>query len=182
MTAVGKAGSLKDIKVVHMHTEKEAAYVAPECKDIFRSCSLFMAANVRKSVAEGRSDAIPIFLQDIPKLFTGRSSSPTLLLSRLQTNHNNLIAIVYSGIPPDHHGYCSLGTSVDCVRAALVNSKIIIAQVNVNMPRTFGDAIIHVSHIDYAVEDNTPLPEHGAKEVFISAREGEVVIIVITPD
>nr|XP_032528415.1 regulator of G-protein signaling 7-like [Danaus plexippus plexippus] len=69
----------------------------------------------------------------------------------------------HTGLPPDQHGYCSLGTSVDCVRSALVNSKIIIAQINVNMPRTFGDAIIHVSHVDYAVEDNTPLPEHGGK-------------------
>ncbi|XP_068625622.1 4-hydroxybutyrate coenzyme A transferase [Battus philenor] len=149
MTEVGKSGSLRDIKVVHMHTEKEAPYVAPECKDIFRSVSLFMAANVRKSVAEGRSDAIPIFLQDIPKLFHRKIIQPDIALIQVS--------------PPDQHGYCSLGTSVDCVRSALVNSKIIIAQINVNMPRTFGDAIIHVSHIDYAVEDNTPLPEHGSK-------------------
>ncbi|XP_026323025.1 uncharacterized protein LOC113232493 [Hyposmocoma kahamanoa] len=147
MTDVGMTGSMKDIKVVHMHTEKEAKYVRPECKDAFRSCSLFMAANVRKSVAEGRSDAIPIFLQDIPKLFHRKIIRPDIAVIQVS--------------PPDHHGYCSLGTSVDCVRAALANSKIIIAQVNEKMPRTFGDAIIHMSHIDYAVEDNTPLPEHG---------------------
>ncbi|KAJ8709589.1 hypothetical protein PYW08_009593 [Mythimna loreyi] len=147
MTTVGMSGSMKDIKVVHMHTEKEAKYVAPECKDTFRSTSLFMAANVRKSVAEGRSDAIPIFLQDIPKLFHRKIIQPDIAVIQVS--------------PPDSHGYCSLGTSVDCVRAALVNSKVIIAQINVNMPRTFGDAIIHVSHIDVAVEDNTPLPEHG---------------------
>ncbi|XP_004933631.1 uncharacterized protein LOC114253046 [Bombyx mandarina] len=159
MTEVGKSGSLRDIKVVHMHTEKDAAYVTPECKDIFRSVSLFMAANVRKSVAEGRSDAIPIFLQDIPKLFHRKIIQPDIALIQVS--------------PPDNHGYCSLGTSVDCVRAALVNSKIIIAQVNVNMPRTFGDAIIHVSHIDYAVEDNTPLPEHGVGKA-ASAEETEI--------
>ncbi|CAH0401588.1 unnamed protein product [Chilo suppressalis] len=149
MTHVGKAASLKNIKVVHMHTEKEAAYTAPEYKDIFRSCSLFMAANVRKAVAEGRSDTIPIFLQDIPKLFHRKIIQPDIAIIQVS--------------PPDQHGYCSLGTSVDCVRAALVNSKIIIAQVNKNMPRTFGDAIIHTSHIDYAVLDDTPLPEHGGK-------------------
>ncbi|XP_038219779.1 4-hydroxybutyrate coenzyme A transferase-like [Zerene cesonia] len=149
MTDVGKAGSMKDIKVVHMHTELEAKYVAPECKDIFRSVSLFMAANVRKSVAEGRSDAIPIFLQDIPKLFHRKIIQPDIAVIQVS--------------PPDQHGYCSLGTSVDCVRAALVNSKTIIAQINPHMPRTFGDAIIHVSHVDYAVEDATPLPEHGGK-------------------
>ncbi|CAH2059638.1 unnamed protein product, partial [Iphiclides podalirius] len=149
MTEVGKSANLRDIKVVHMHTEKEAPYVAPECKDIFRSVSLFMAANVRKSVAEGRSDAIPIFLQDIPKLFHRKIIQPDIALIQVS--------------PPDQHGYCSLGTSVDCVRAGLVNSKVIVAQVNPHMPRTFGDAIIHVSHIDYAVRDSTPLPEHGSK-------------------
>ncbi|XP_075986706.1 succinyl-CoA:acetate/propanoyl-CoA:succinate CoA transferase [Anticarsia gemmatalis] len=158
MTDVGKAGSMKDIKVVHMHTEKEAAYVAPECKDIFRSVSLFMAANVRQSVAEGRSDAIPIFLQDIPKLFHRKIIRPDIALIQVS--------------PPDSHGYCSLGTSVDCVRSALVNSKIIVAQVNPNMPRTFGDAIIHVSHIDYAVHDDSPLPEHGGKPP--SAEEAKI--------
>ncbi|XP_041985194.1 4-hydroxybutyrate coenzyme A transferase [Aricia agestis] len=149
MTEVGKKGSMKDIKVVHMHTEKEAAYTAPDCEGIFRSCSLFMAANVRKPVAEGRSDVIPIFLQDIPKLFHRKIIQPDITLIQVS--------------PPDQHGYCSLGTSVDCVRAALVNSKVIIAQINPHMPRTFGDAIIHISHVDYAVEDHTPLAEHGAK-------------------
>ncbi|CAH0597794.1 unnamed protein product [Chrysodeixis includens] len=158
MTEVGVECCLKDIKVVHMHTEKEAKYCAPEYKDIFRSVSLFMGANVRKAVAEGRGDAIPIFLQDIPKLFHRKIIQPDIALIQVS--------------PPDSHGYCSLGTSVDCVRAALVNSKLIIAQVNVNMPRTFGDAIIHMSHIDIAVEDNRPLPEHPAKPA--SADEAKI--------
>ncbi|CAB3223006.1 unnamed protein product [Arctia plantaginis] len=149
MTEAGKAGNMKNIRVVHMHTEKDAPYVAPECKDIFRSCSLFMAANVRQAVAEGRSDAIPIFLQDIPKLFHRQIIEPDVALITVS--------------PPDNHGYCSLGTSVDCVRSALHNSKIIIAQINSQMPRTFGDSIIHISHVDYAVKLDTPLPEHAAK-------------------
>lgn len=149
MTEVGKKASMKNIKVVHMHTEMEAAYTAPECQGIFRSCSLFMAANVRQAVSEGRSDAVPIFLQDIPKLFHRKIIQPNISIIQVS--------------PPDQHGYCSLGTSVDCVRAALVNSDIIIAQLNPSMPRTFGDAIIHMSHIDYAVEAHTPLPEHGGK-------------------
>ncbi|KAJ8709590.1 hypothetical protein PYW08_009594 [Mythimna loreyi] len=157
MTAVGMNGNMKDIKVVHMHTEKEAKYVAPECKDTFRSMSLFMAKNVRKSVAEGRSDSIPVFLQDIPKLFHRKIIQPDLSIIQVS--------------PPDCHGYCSLGTSVDCVRAALVNSKVIIAQVNKNMPRTFGDAIIHESHIDMAVEENMPLSEHGAAPGLGAAEE-----------
>lgn len=149
MTKVGMDAQLRDIKVVHMHTEKEAAYVHPDCEKVFRSVSLFMGGNVRKSVAEGRSDAIPIFLQDIPKLFHRKIIQPDIALIQVS--------------PPDSHGYCSLGTSVDCVRSALINSKIIIAQINPNMPRTFGDAIIHVSHIDYAVNDDTQLPDHGRR-------------------
>ena len=65
--------------------------------------------------------------------------------------------------PPDEHGYCSLGTSVDCVKSALVYSKTVIAQVNPQMPRTFGDSMIHSSHIDYMVNVDTPLPVHGGK-------------------
>ncbi|XP_049880868.1 4-hydroxybutyrate coenzyme A transferase-like [Pectinophora gossypiella] len=149
MTEVGKAAKYKEISVVHMHTEKKAGYTEPDCKGIFRSCSLFMAANVRKAVSEGRSDCIPIFLQDIPKLFYRRIIRPDVSLIQVS--------------PPDNHGFCSLGTSVDCVRSALLNSNVIVAQVNKNMPRTFGDAIMHVSHIDYVVEANTPLPEHGGE-------------------
>lgn len=149
MTEVGKKNSLSNIKVFHMHTEGKAPYVEPECEKIFRSNSLFMAGNVRKSVAEGRSDCIPIFLQDIPKLFHWKIVQPDIAVVNVS--------------PPDHHGYVSLGTSVDCVRAALMNSKVIIAQVNKKMPRTFGDAIMHISHVDYAVEQERDLPEHGGQ-------------------
>lgn len=65
--------------------------------------------------------------------------------------------------PPDQHGYCSLGTSVDCVRAALQHSKCIVAQINKRMPRTFGDSIIHQSHFDFATCIDEPLPSHGGK-------------------
>lgn len=149
MTEQGKAAKLKDITVCHMHTEGEAPYTNPECEGMFRSVSFFMAANVRKAVAEGRSDCIPIFLSEIPKLFHYGIYKPDIALIHVS--------------PPDDHGYCSLGTSVDCVRAALAHSKKIIAQVNPNMPRTFGDAIIHSSHIDFAVNIDSPLPEHGGK-------------------
>uniref|UniRef100_A0A0K8TEZ2 Uncharacterized protein n=1 Tax=Lygus hesperus TaxID=30085 RepID=A0A0K8TEZ2_LYGHE len=147
MAKHGKNNNLKDIQVCHMHTEGPGTYCQPEYEGIFRSNSFFMAANVRKAVAEGRADATPIFLQDIPKLFHNKIIKPD-------------VAIVHVS-PPDSHGFCSLGTSVDCVRAAMVHSKLIIAQVNKRMPRTFGDGIVHVSHFDYAVEVDTPLPTHG---------------------
>lgn len=149
MTNHGKESNLRDITVVHMHTEGPASYCAPDCKDIFRSKSTFMGGNVRAAVADGRGDAIPIFLHEIPILFRRKLIQPD-------------VAIV-SVSPPDQHGYCTLGTSVDCVRAALENSKVIVAQVNKQMPRTFGDSIIHESHFDVAVNVDIPLPEHGGK-------------------
>lgn len=158
MTKHGKDNNLRDITVVHMHTEGPASYCAPDCKDIFRSKSTFMGGNVRAAVADGRGDAIPIFLHEIPILFRRKLIQPD-------------VAIV-SVSPPDEHGYATLGTSVDCVRAALENSKIIVAQVNKQMPRTFGDSIIHESHFDFAVNVDIPLPAHAHKEM--SATETKI--------
>lgn len=149
MTKVGKEKKLHDIQVCHMHTEGKAAYTTEDCEGIFRSNSFFMGGNVRKAVAEGRADCIPIFLHEIPKLFYQKLIQPDIALIQVS--------------PPDTHGYCSLGTSVDCVRAAMIHSKVIIAQINAKMPRTFGDAIIHQSHFDYAVECDVDLPTHGGK-------------------
>lgn len=147
MTQVGKQRSLKNVTVCHMHTEGTAPYTEPDCAGIFRSLSFFMGGNVRKPVAEGRSDTIPIFLQDIPKLFTRGIVKPDVALIQVS--------------PPDQFGYCSLGTSIDCVRCALMHSKTIVAHVNSRMPRTFGDGIIHVSHFDYAIKHDEPLPDHA---------------------
>lgn len=149
MAKYGAQAKLNNVTVCHMHTEGEALYTQKEYEGIFRNCSFFMGGNVRKAIAEGRGDAIPIFLHEIPKLFSRGIVKPDVALIHVT--------------PPDAHGYCSLGTSVDCVREALTHSKIIIAQVNPNMPRTFGDALIHESHIDFAVNINTPLPSHGGK-------------------
>lgn len=149
MTEYGKCHQLKGITVIHMHTEGKAPYTEPEMKDIFRSVSTFMGSNVRKAVADGRGDCIPIFLSEIPKLFYRKIYQPDIAVVQVT--------------PPDEHGFCSLGTSVDCVRAALLNSKIIVAQVNKQLPRTFGDSSIHISHIDYAVCVDIQLPQHGGK-------------------
>lgn len=149
MTIAGKQRNLKDIKVVHMHTEGPGLYCAPELGKTFRSVSTFMGANVRKAVADGRGDSIPIFLHEIPLLFRRKMIQPDIALVHVS--------------PADSHGYVSLGTSVDCVRAALENSKVIIAQVNKQMPRTFGDGIIHQSHLDFIINIDQPLPEHGGK-------------------
>lgn len=162
MTDHGVENSLKGITVCHMHTEGAAKYCNPENKDIFRSLSFFMGGNVRKAVSEGHGDAIPIFLHEIPLLFHKKIVCPDVALIHVS--------------PPDRHGYCSLGTSVDCARAALMNSKVIIAQINKQMPRTFGDSIIHKSHIDYAINIDTPLPAHGGKPPSdVEARIGKLI-------
>ncbi|XP_044738755.1 4-hydroxybutyrate coenzyme A transferase-like [Chrysoperla carnea] len=149
MAKVGEAQKLRDIMVVHMHTEGDLKYLHKEYKDIFRNASVFMGANVRKPAEEGLADPIPIFLHEIPKLFSRGIIKPDLTLIHVS--------------PPDNHGYCSLGTSVDCVRTGLIYSKIIIAQINRQMPRTFGDGLIHISHFDYCTEIDTPLPESGGQ-------------------
>ncbi|XP_065225917.1 4-hydroxybutyrate coenzyme A transferase [Planococcus citri] len=147
MTKHGLEKKLKNVSVCHIHTEGKAEYTAPECEGIFRSTSFFMAGNVRKAVAEGRSDCVPIFLSEIHYLFDRKVIQPDVAIIQVS--------------PPDEHGFCSLGTSVDIVRSAIASSKIIIAQVNKNMPRTFGDALVHQSHFDYAVQLDMDLPEHG---------------------
>lgn len=105
MAAHGKENNLKDITVIHMHTEGPAHYAQPEYEHIFRSKSTFMGGNVRKAVAEGRSDSIPIFLHEIPLLF--RRGLIPIDVSLIQS------------APIDKHGYGSLGTSVDCVSAQI---------------------------------------------------------------
>lgn len=106
MTDHGKENNLKDVSVIHMHTEGPALYAQPDTAHIFRSISTFMGGNVRKAVAEGRADSIPIFLHEIPLLF--RRGLIPIDVSLIQS------------APIDQHGYGSLGTSVDCVRFAFV--------------------------------------------------------------
>ncbi|KAJ8684309.1 hypothetical protein QAD02_020101 [Eretmocerus hayati] len=150
MTEVGCKNNVENVRLFHMHLEGQAPFANEKVAKNFKSISLFIGGNVRKAVNEGRADAIPIFLHEIPKLFNEGHVKPDIALIHVT--------------PPDEKGYCSLGTSVDCVRAALIHSKIIVAQVNNHMPRTFGDALVHQSHIDIAVCHNEPLPSHGGNE------------------
>ncbi|XP_046360100.2 4-hydroxybutyrate coenzyme A transferase-like [Haliotis rufescens] len=145
MAVYGKKAGLRNVEVLHLHSEGPATYAQPEYKDHFRSNSFFIGANVRKAINSGDADVIPIFLSEIPLLF-----------------HCRLIHIdvaLVSVSPPDKHGYCSLGVSVDCARAAMQNAKYIIGLVNKQMPRTFGDGLIHQCHFDAMVAEDRPLPE-----------------------
>jgi 4-hydroxybutyrate CoA-transferase len=108
---------------------------------------MFVGANVRPAVEAGLADYIPVFLSEVPNLF--RKGIMPLDVAMVQVS------------PPDRHGYCSLGVSVDVSRAAVQSAKHVIAQVNPQMPRTHGDGLIHFSQFDAMVESNVPLYEHG---------------------
>lgn len=135
---------LHNVNIVHLHTEGEAPYATPDMAGHFKVDAFFIGSNVRKAVNDNRADFIPIFLSEVPMLF-----------------RKNLLPIDIALIhvsPPDAHGYCSLGVSVDTTLAAVETAKIVIAQINHNMPRTHGDGMIHKSKIHFGVECNDELP------------------------
>ncbi|UYV79294.1 hypothetical protein LAZ67_17001976 [Cordylochernes scorpioides] len=146
MVEHGKKANLKDVQVCHIHTEGPAEYTLPENAAHFRSNSFFTGANCRKSIAEGTGDFTPVFLSEIPLIFHRGIVRPDVAMVQVT--------------PPDAHGFCSLGTSVDCTRAAIQHSKYIIGQVNSKMPRTVGDGLVHSSHFDALVEGEMDLPDH----------------------
>lgn len=142
---VGRAPELRGVEIVHLHTEGEAPYVRPEHAESFRTNALFIGANVRGAVESGEADYIPVFLSEVPALF--RRGILPLDVALVQVS------------PPDRHGYCSLGVSVDAARAAVETARHVVAQVNPRMPRTHGDGLIHASEIAYAVGVDEPLLE-----------------------
>lgn len=143
---VARAPELEAVSMVHFHTEGPGPHLAPEMAPHFRHKALFIGANARKAVNEGRADYVPIFLSDVPDLFT----SGTLPLD----------AVLLNLTRPDAHGFCSLGTSIDAALSASRAAKVVIAQLNAAMPRTLGDTFIHVSQIDLGVEVDVPPYEH----------------------
>lgn len=137
---------LRNVEVCHLHTEGEVAYANPDLAESFHVNSFFIGSNVRHTLTAGNGSYTPVFLSDLPNLF-----------------RKNVLPIDVAFIhvsPPDKHGYCSLGVSVEATVAATENAKIVIAQVNPQMPRTFGDGILHVSEMDYLVEVDTPIYAH----------------------
>jgi len=134
---VARASELRGVKIVHLHTEGECGYTAPELRDSFHTSAFFIGGNIRKMIGD-TADYIPIFLSDIPSLF--------------REGYMDLDVVLVNVSPPDKHGFCSLGVSVDIVISGIEQGKKIIAQINPKMPRTFGDAIVHIKHFDACVE------------------------------
>lgn len=142
---VAQADRLKKVNLYHLHTEGDAPYLDDAYEGIFQTHVFFIGANARAAVARGRAFYVPVFLSEIPQLF------------RRKIIHLDVALVSVS--PPDAHGYCSLGVSVDAAKAAIEMSRLVIAQVNPQMPRTHGDAQVHVRDIDFLVEGNQPLHE-----------------------
>ena len=140
-----QAKRLRDVELVFITLQGDITVDRPEYEECFRINCLFVSNSVRDAVNQGRADFVPVFLSDIPDLF----SKKYLPLD---------VAIVQVS-PPDSHGYCSLGVSVDIARSAVNNAAIIIAQVNPRVPRTHGDSLIHTDRFTHLVFHEESLPE-----------------------
>lgn len=146
---VERALVLNDVEILQVLTLGCNEYARPDMEGHLRVNSLFISADVREAVNEGRADFTPVFLSEIPELY--RTQLPID------------VAFIHVS-PPDEHGFCSFGVEVGVTKAAAEAARIVIAQINPQMPRTLGDSFIHISKIDYAVEVNAPLPEVAAEE------------------
>ncbi len=148
---VDRAGELSNIEIYHLHTEGEARYLEPQYEDTFHLFSLFLAPNSRQAVNEGRADFIPCFLSEVPILF--RRGRIPLDVALIQVS------------PPDKHGYCSLGVSVEATVAAIEAADHVIAQINPRMPRTHGDGMIHMDQIHSYCYCEEEIPVWEPKEL-----------------
>jgi len=141
---------LRGVEVCHLHTEGDAPYADPKYKDSFHVNSLFIGANVRHTLKAGNGSYTPVFLSEVPNLFKRNILPVDVALIQVS--------------PPDKHGYCSLGVSLEAILAVIDNAKHVIAQINEQMPRVHGEGIIHISELDTFVEVNMPIHEHALAE------------------
>lgn len=141
---VAAADRYQGVEIVHMVPMGDAPYCRPGMEPHFRHNALFAGPPTRKAVEEGRADLTPVYFSRIPDLLRHRLPVDVALISVS---------------PPDEHGYCSFGVSVDYTMAAAEAAHLVIAQVNSQMPRTHGQAFIHVSELDAIVEVDEPLVE-----------------------
>jgi len=142
---IRRAPEVHDVEIVHMMTMGAAPYVAPAMAGHFRHNAVFIGANVRDAINEGRADYTPIYLSEIEELFESGEMPIDVALIEVS--------------PPDSHGFCSFGVGVDTTLTAARCARYVVAQVNDCMPRTYGDSFIHVSDIDAVVESSRPLCE-----------------------
>ena len=145
MEALAAREDIQGVELVHLHLNGTPPPITPESAGRLRHRALFIDPSTRDAVADGLATYVPAFLSDVPRLFTN--------------GHLPLDAALLHLSPPDEHGYCSLGTSVDCALAAARTARILIAQINPQMPRTHGDSFVHINSIHHWIEVDEPLPE-----------------------
>lgn len=162
LDALAARTDVEGVTLYHLHTTGTASFVAPELAGRIRSVSFFVGPNVRKAVDQGHADFLPTFLSDIPTLFTSGAIPLDVAIVQLS--------------PPDRHGFCSLGTSVDAARAAVDSARIVLAEINDRMPHTCGNSVVPLSRVTAFVRSNRPLPtsEIGAPTE-VEHRIGELV-------
>ena len=166
LEAMVKRNDIENIKLYHLHTAGPAPFTEPDVQDRFFSISLFTGAPLRKSIEEGRADFMPIFLSDIPDLFNSRNIQLDVAFLQLS--------------PPDRHGMCTLGTSVDTAKAAADTAHIIIAEINEQMPRTHGNSVVPFNQIKAFIHTNRPIYEHIADpETEVEAKIGDLVSALV---
>lgn len=135
----------ENVEIVHMVAMGKGEYTKPGMEPHFRHNALFVGGSTRQAVNEGRADYTPCFFYEIPRLFREGYLPVDVALVQLSK--------------PDAHGYCSLGVAGDYTKPATEVAKLVIAEINDQMPRTMGDAFVHISEVDYIVETSYPLIE-----------------------
>lgn len=160
---------LADTELIHVLTLGVAPYAQPRYAHNFRPNAFFIGSSVREAVNQARADYTPIFLSQVPGLFKTRRVAIDVALVMVS--------------PPDDYGNCSLGVSVDITKAAVESARLVIAQVNEEMPRAFGDCFLNVNQINYLVEYHEPLLEWpGAGEVDETSRQIAQHLARLVPD
>ncbi|MFZ6027627.1 MAG: acetyl-CoA hydrolase/transferase family protein [Chloroflexota bacterium] len=142
---VQHAPELKNVEICQALSVGPAEYANAEMEGHIRVNTMFISANIRRAVQEGRADFTPVFLSEFPLLFKEKILPIDVALVHVS--------------PPDEHGFCSLGVEVGLTKSPTEAAKVVIAEVNQQMPRTLGDAFIHISRINYIVPTDYPLPE-----------------------
>jgi 4-hydroxybutyrate CoA-transferase len=166
LDAMSARSDLEDVTLYHLHTEGHCAFADPAQRRRFRSVSLFVGPGLRGAVAEGRADFMPVFLSEIPDLFLSRQIPLDVALVQLS--------------PPNRHGQCTLGTSVDTALAAIVSARIVVAEINERMPRTLGHSVVPMSCVAAFTHTDRPLVEHAPSvPTIVEARIGELVADLI---
>jgi 4-hydroxybutyrate CoA-transferase len=162
LDAMCARADLHDVTLYHLHTEGSCAFATAENARRFRSVSFFTGPALRTPIAEGRADFMPVFLSEIPGLFLSGQIPLDVALVQLS--------------PPNRHGHCTLGTSVDAAMAAVVSARAVLAEINVNMPRTLGHTVVPLSRVAAFAHTERPLAEHApTPQSAVDARIGELV-------